>query len=94
VARRLAGGNITVVTESGGNNTTNAASTAFVQQELATSIPTIDYTVNTNTDVSTYYTFEAPVLASSGSALLGWSSSGLSSLVAASNPSAGGVMDI
>jgi hypothetical protein len=30
VARRLAGGNITVVTETAGNNTTNAASTAYV----------------------------------------------------------------
>jgi hypothetical protein len=30
VARRLAGGNITVVTESQGNNSTNAASTAYV----------------------------------------------------------------
>lgn len=30
VARRLAGGNITVVTESAGNNSTNAASTAYV----------------------------------------------------------------
>lgn len=30
VARRLAGGNITVVTESSGNNSTNAASTAYV----------------------------------------------------------------
>lgn len=35
VARRLAGGNVTVVTESFGNNTTNAASTAFVQAALA-----------------------------------------------------------
>lgn len=30
VARRLAGGNITVVTETQGNNSTNAASTAYV----------------------------------------------------------------
>jgi len=30
VARRLAGGNVTVITETAGNNTTNAASTAFV----------------------------------------------------------------
>lgn len=34
VARRLAGGNVTLVTETTGNNTTNGATTAFVQQEL------------------------------------------------------------
>lgn len=34
VARRLAGGNITVVTESANNNTTNAASTAYVDATL------------------------------------------------------------
>lgn len=34
VARRLAGGNITVITESQGNNTTNAASTAYVDAGL------------------------------------------------------------
>jgi hypothetical protein len=38
VARRLAGGNITVVTESQGNNTTNAASTAYVDAGLATMV--------------------------------------------------------
>lgn len=35
VARRLAGGNITVVTETQGNNSTNAASTAYVDTGLA-----------------------------------------------------------
>lgn len=35
VARRLAGGNITVVTESQANNSTNAASTAYVDTGLA-----------------------------------------------------------
>lgn len=38
VARRLAGGNITVVTESQGNNSTNAASTAYVDAGLATMV--------------------------------------------------------
>lgn len=94
LARRLAGGNITVVTETTWNNTTNAASTAFVQQELTANIPTLNYTVNTNTEISSYYTWQVPMLASTTSVLLGWSSSGLSALVVASNPSAGGVMDI
>lgn len=35
VARRLAGGNITIVTESQGNNSTNAASTAYVDTALS-----------------------------------------------------------
>lgn len=61
VARRLAGGNVTVVTETTGNNTTNAASTAFVQQELTANIPTIDYSVNTNTDV-TYSNWQVPAI--------------------------------
>ncbi len=39
VARRLAGGNLTVVTETPGNNTTNAASTAFVTAAVATVTP-------------------------------------------------------
>jgi len=38
VARRLAGGNITVVTESQANNSTNAASTAYVDTGLATMV--------------------------------------------------------
>jgi len=38
VARRLAGGNITVVTESQANNTTNAASTAYVDTAKAAAI--------------------------------------------------------
>lgn len=38
VARRLAGGNITVVTESANNNTTNAASTAYVDAGVAASL--------------------------------------------------------
>lgn len=38
VARRLAGGNITVITESQGNNSTNAASTAYVDAGLATMV--------------------------------------------------------
>lgn len=37
VARRLAGGNVTLVTETTGNNTTNGATTAFVQQEITAS---------------------------------------------------------
>ena len=36
VARRLAGGNITVVTETQGNNSTNAASTAYVDATITT----------------------------------------------------------
>lgn len=36
VARRLAGGNITVVTESANNNSTNAASTAYVDATITT----------------------------------------------------------
>lgn len=35
VARRLAGGNVTVITESQSNNTTNAASTAYVDTAVA-----------------------------------------------------------
>ena len=38
VARRLAGGNLTVVTESQANNSTNAASTAYVDTGLATMV--------------------------------------------------------
>ena len=41
VARRLAGGNITVVTETAGNNTTNAASTAFVTAAVTSVTPKI-----------------------------------------------------
>lgn len=36
VARRLANGNVTIATETAGNNTNNAASTAFVQTALST----------------------------------------------------------
>lgn len=80
VARRLAGGNLTVVTETTGNNTTNAASTAFVQQELTANIPTIDYSVNTNTDVSNYFTYPVPLFPASSASLLGFTGSGKNDL--------------
>jgi len=43
VARRLAGGNVTLVTETTGNSTTNGASTAFVQQEITANSGTVIY---------------------------------------------------
>lgn len=57
VARRLAGGNITVVTETTGNNTTNASSTAFVQQEiLAAGIPSVNSIPNSILTSNSYFT--------------------------------------
>ena len=41
VARRLAGGNITIVTESASNNSTNAASTAYVDNQISVSGVTV-----------------------------------------------------
>jgi len=52
VARRLAGGNITVVTESQANNSTNAASTAYVDTGLA-SVANVFDTVTFSRDSST-----------------------------------------
>jgi len=52
VARRLAGGNITVVTESPWNNTTNAASTAFVTAWLSVIASAFD-TLTFTRDIST-----------------------------------------
>jgi len=45
VVRRLAGGNITVVTESAGNNSTNAASTAYVDAADALTVKSLYTTV-------------------------------------------------
>lgn len=61
VARRLAGWNVTVVTETTGNSTTNAASTAFVQQEITANtskvnITTSDTTVTGTASETTIYT--------------------------------------
>lgn len=61
VARRLAGWNITVVTETTGNSTTNAASTAFVQQEITANgtkvnVSTTDTTVTGTASETTIYT--------------------------------------
>lgn len=50
LARRLAGGNITVVTESAGNNSTNAASTAYVDAALGNKKLTITTTPVTLTN--------------------------------------------
>lgn len=55
VARRLAGGNITVVTESQANNSTNAASTAYVDTGLAT-IPSTNLFPNSIVTSSSYFT--------------------------------------
>lgn len=52
VARRLAGGNITVVTESQANNSTNAASTAYVDTGLA-SVALVVKNGSTTYDLST-----------------------------------------
>lgn len=82
VARRLAGGNITVVTETTGNSTTNASSTAFVQQELAatgvtTSIP---FFLGTGwpTASKTYWNYDIPFM--SGTAAL-WTGTNVASVV-------------
>ncbi len=57
VARRLAGGNVTVVTETTGNNTTNASSTAFVQQEIAAAgIPSVNSIPNSILTSNSYFT--------------------------------------
>lgn len=57
VARRLAGGNITVVTETQGNNSTNAASTAYVDAGLA-NIPSLDlYGIHTVPTSNTWFTW-------------------------------------
>lgn len=76
VARRLAGGNLTVVTESQGNNSTKAASTAYVDTGL-TALPTFSsigkYTTNTlPTYTGGYYTYEAPFLFDAGGGISGW----------------------
>lgn len=52
VARRLAGGNITVVTESVGNNSTNAASTAYVDAATTYSILLFGGTAQTNATIN------------------------------------------
>lgn len=63
VARRLAGGNITVVTESAGNNSTNAASTAYVDAALGVkklAISTTDVTISNTTTETTLFTVSVP----------------------------------
>jgi len=73
VARRLAGGNITVVTETQGNNSTNAASTAYVDAGLTTISSQLPYTVNAVETQSTWFTYEIPILsANSTTVVAGW----------------------
>lgn len=63
VARRLAGGNITVVTETQGNNSTNAASTAYVD----TAIPNTNFLAGVGgaTTVKSYTNYQYPFIISS-----------------------------
>lgn len=65
VARRLAGGNITVVTETTWNSTTNAASTAFVQQEITANVTKINIdttgvAISSSSAETTIYTATVP----------------------------------
>jgi len=73
VARRLAGGNVTLVTETTGNSTTNGASTAFVQQEITANSGTVIYPNVPNVWVTptTYFTHSMRV-----NAYLGWTITG------------------
>jgi len=67
LARRLAGGNITVITESQANNSTNAASTAYVDAWLSAAIPvykngstTFDLSTATGTQAIAHWCWKSP----------------------------------
>jgi len=71
VARRLAGGNITVVTETQGNNSTNAASTAYVDVAISninSALPeqSIAYVANSTTANASTWFFQSNILGTVG----------------------------
>lgn len=78
VARRLAGGNITVVTESANNNTTNAASTEYVDTAISSAgLSSLPYFLGTGDGTSnkSYWNYSIPFI--SGTAAL-WTASNVS----------------